>query len=158
MSSSKWTMPDFPPIGMYWLPSVPTSKLVITFTIVLTSLRNLISSLLTDGYVFVCVRQTMFQSKYVESKQNVVNLKSIEAETMSLLLNYAYTSGITITRTNCQNLLSAANLLQVMPVRNAACEFLESHMDTSNCLGICCFAESHACLDLQQKAFDFALK
>ncbi|KAK7593017.1 hypothetical protein V9T40_007769 [Parthenolecanium corni] len=102
--------------------------------------------------------KTMFQSKYVESKQNVVHLKSIEAETMSLLLNYAYTSGITITRTNCQNLLSAANLLQVMPVRNAACDFLESHMDTSNCLGICCFAESHACLDLQQKAFNFALK
>ncbi len=100
----------------------------------------------------------MFQSKYVESKQNVVHLKSIEVETMSLLLNYAYTSTITITKSNCQSLLSAANLLQILPVRNAACEFLECHMDTSNCLGICCFAESHACVDLQEKAFDFALK
>lgn len=102
--------------------------------------------------------KTMFQSQYVESKQNIVNLKCIEAEMMNLLLNYAYTSSITITRTNCQSLLSAANLLQVIPVRNAACKFLESHMDTSNCLGIYCFAESHSCTELQQKALNFALK
>lgn len=100
----------------------------------------------------------MFQSKYVESKQNTVHLKSIEAEMMKHLLDFAYTSTIKITKSNCQSLLSAANLLQVMKVRDAACEFLESHMDTSNCLGIYCFAESHACLDLQQKALDFALK
>ncbi|XP_065223954.1 kelch-like protein diablo [Planococcus citri] len=102
--------------------------------------------------------KTMFQSKYVESKQNTVHLKSIESDMMKQLLDFAYTSTIKITKSNCQNLLSAANLLQVMKVRDAACEFLESHMDTSNCLGIYCFAESHACTDLQQKAFDYALK
>lgn len=100
----------------------------------------------------------MFQSKYVESKQDIVHLRSIESEMMALLLNYAYTSTITITKTNCQSLLSAANLLQVMPVRNAACKFLECHMDTTNCIGIYCFAELHSCIDLQQKAFDYALK
>lgn len=31
-------------------------------------------------------------------------------------------------------------------------------MDASNCLGIHCFAEAHACIDLQKKAKDYALQ
>lgn len=100
----------------------------------------------------------MFLSNCIESKQSVINFKSIEPEMMNLLLNYAYTNTITITRTNCQSLISAANLLLVIPVRDAACEFLECHMDTSNCIGIYCFAEKHECVELQEKAFNFALK
>lgn len=100
----------------------------------------------------------MFLSKLAESKQNIVVLKGIEVEMMSLLLDYAYTSALVITRNNVQCLLSAANLLQVLPVIEAACRFLERHMDASNCLGIHCFAEAHACTELQNKAKDFALQ
>lgn len=57
----------------------------------------------------------MFLSKLAESKQSVVALKGIEVDMMSLLLDYAYSSTLVITRTNVQGLLSAANLLQVMP-------------------------------------------
>lgn len=57
----------------------------------------------------------MFLSKLAESKQSVVGLKGIEVDMMSLLLDYAYSSTLVITRTNVQGLLSAANLLQVMP-------------------------------------------
>ncbi|XP_039285500.1 kelch-like protein 3 [Nilaparvata lugens] len=57
-----------------------------------------------------------------------------------------------------ESLLSAANLLQVLPVKEAACQFLERHMDSSNCLGIHCFAEQHACADLQTKAKSYALQ
>ncbi|RZF40576.1 hypothetical protein LSTR_LSTR013290 [Laodelphax striatellus] len=102
--------------------------------------------------------RAMFMSKLAESKQNVVSLKGIEVDMLSLLLDYAYTSSIVITRNNVQSLLSAANLLQVLPVKDAACLFLERHMDSSNCLGIHCFAEQHACSDLQTKAKSYALQ
>ncbi len=126
---------------------------------------------------------------------------------IQLLVEYAYTSEIHITKDNVQSLLSAANLLevsgqsqtrvlkhqkqhsesgvsppsspqnwifcqeqgpmqkfhkqdapfnktrfshpQVLPVRDACCQFMERHMDESNCLGIHCFAEAHACKELQ---------
>ncbi|XP_075225417.1 kelch-like protein 24 isoform X2 [Lycorma delicatula] len=113
--------------------------------------RNVLSS-------FSPYFKAMFLSKLAESKQNVVQLKGVEVDMMSLLLDYAYTSSIVITRSNVQALLSAANLLQVLPVRDAACLFLERHMDASNCLGIHCFAEQHACTDLQNKAKDYALQ
>lgn len=57
--------------------------------------------------------QAMFLSKLAESKQSVVALKGIEKDMMALLLDYAYSSSLTITRSNVQCLLSAANLLQV---------------------------------------------
>lgn len=99
----------------------------------------------------------MFLSKLAESKQSVVALRGIEADMLSLLLDYAYTSCVVITRSNVQSLLSAANLLQILPVKDAACDFLERHMDASNCLGIHCFAEQHACTELQNTAKNYAL-
>lgn len=100
----------------------------------------------------------MFTNKLAESKQSLVAVNGVEPSMMSLLLDYAYTSAITITRSNVQSLLSAANLLQILPVRDAACLFLERHMDSSNCVGIHCFAETHACTDLQHKALQYTLK
>ncbi|XP_067003128.1 kelch-like protein diablo isoform X2 [Anabrus simplex] len=102
--------------------------------------------------------KAMFTSKLAESRQAVVAVNGVEAPMMSLLLDYAYTSTTVITRANVQSLLSAANLLQVLPVRDAACLFLERHMDTTNCVGIHCFAETHACTELQVKARQFTLE
>ena len=57
-----------------------------------------------------------------------------------------------------QSLLSAANLLEILPVRDACCQYLAKHMDENNSLGIECFAEMHACSELQLKAKKFSLK
>ena len=100
----------------------------------------------------------MFTSEMAESQQKEVVLNGVEASTLKLLLDYAYSATIPINKHNVQALLSAANLLEVLPVRDACCRFLERHMDETNCLGIHCFAEAHACTDLQQKAKDFALR
>ncbi|ELT91551.1 hypothetical protein CAPTEDRAFT_3638 [Capitella teleta] len=100
----------------------------------------------------------MFSSDLAESKQDAVILNGVEADMIELLINYAYTSEICVTKSNVQSLLSAANLLEILPVRDACCRFMERHMDESNCLGIHCFAETHACIDLQQKAKLFTLR
>lgn len=100
----------------------------------------------------------MFASEMAESQQKQIVLNGVEAPTLKLLLDYAYSASISLNKLNVQALLSAANLLEVLPVRDACCRFLEKHMDDTNCLGIHCFAETHACTDLQEKAKDFALR
>lgn len=47
-----------------------------------------------------------------------------------------------------QTLLPAANILQITEVRDACCEFLQSQLHPSNCIGICDFADIHACTEL----------
>ena len=53
-----------------------------------------------------------------------------------------------MTEDNVQSLLPAANLLQLTDVRDACCEFLQSQLHPTNCLGIRAFADLHGCLDL----------
>ena len=55
----------------------------------------------------------MFNGDMAESKQDVVRLNGIDGSSLSLLLQFAYTSEIMITLTNVQSLLTASNLLQV---------------------------------------------
>lgn len=144
-------------------------------TLVLNGLNDLRKSgsfcdvtLCVDGIEFHCHRivlasfspyfKAMFGVDMAESKQDKISINGVEHPMIDLLVNYAYTSKVTITKTNVQSLLSAANLLEVLPVRDACCQFLERNMEESNCIGIHCFAEAHACIDLQQKAKQFILK
>lgn len=47
-----------------------------------------------------------------------------------------------------QILLTAANLLQLTDVRDACCDYLQTQLDPSNCLGIRDFADIHGCVEL----------
>ncbi|ROT77865.1 kelch-like protein diablo [Penaeus vannamei] len=102
--------------------------------------------------------RAMFLSSLAESQSEHVTLSGVDANMVSLLLDYAYTSAITITESNVQALLSASNLLEVSAVREACCRFLERHIDVSNCVGIHCFAEAHACHELTKKAKAYTLR
>lgn len=54
-----------------------------------------------------------------------------------------------------QALLAAANLLDVMDVREACCQFMKRQMDEMNCVGIHCFAEAHSCKALEKHSMDY---
>ena len=90
----------------------------------------------------------MFTAGLAETGQDLVTFNGFEVSRMVGLIEYAYTGNININKHNCQNLLSAANLLEVMPDRDACCQFLDRNMDETNCLGIHCFAKVHSCTDL----------
>jgi hypothetical protein len=101
--------------------------------------------------------RAMFSSELMESKQDKVTLNGVEAQMISLLIDYAYTGEILLTKTNVQSLLAAASLLQVIPVQDACCKFMAKNMDETNCLGIWCFAEQMSCAALEKKAKNFTL-
>jgi kelch-like protein 2/3 len=55
-----------------------------------------------------------------------------------------------------QVLLPAASLLQLLDVRQNCCDFLQSQLHPTNCLGIRAFADVHTCTDLLQQANAYA--
>lgn len=120
-----------------------------------------------DGQEFPCHKvvlsafsqyfRAMFGGGLAESQQRKVSLNGVEAAMVKILIDYGYTSEVVITRQNVQSLLSAANLLEIIPVKEACCLYLEQNMEVLNCVGIHCFAELHACSELQQKSKAFIL-
>eukprot|EP00095_Tigriopus_kingsejongensis_P011750 snap_masked-scaffold241_size241811-processed-gene-0.2 protein:Tk11750 transcript:snap_masked-scaffold241_size241811-processed-gene-0.2-mRNA-1 annotation:"ring canal kelch homolog" len=87
-----------------------------------------------------------------ERDQARVTLNEVEPEALRALVDYAYTAQVQISEDNVQNLLTAANLLQLEDVREACCDFLQAQLHPCNCLGIQAFADLHGCLDLLASA------
>ncbi|XP_013399272.1 kelch-like protein 3 [Lingula anatina] len=94
----------------------------------------------------------MFTNDLSEARSNRVMLQDVDGKALTQLIDFIYTSEIGVTEENVQILLSAANLLQLVEVRNACCEFLQSQLHPSNCLGIKDFADLHACTELMNYA------
>jgi kelch-like protein 2/3 len=87
-------------------------------------------------------------SGFEESRQDRITIQGVDYQALQLLVEYVYTSIVEVTEENVQVLLTAANLLQLTDVRDACCDYLQSQLDPSNCLGIREFADIHGCVDL----------
>ncbi|XP_023295821.1 ring canal kelch protein isoform X2 [Lucilia cuprina] len=85
---------------------------------------------------------------FEESRQGRITLQGIDHHALELLIEYVYTSTVEVNEDNVQVLLTAANLLQLTDVRDACCDYLQTQLDASNCLGIRDFADMHGCVDL----------
>ncbi|CAD7085877.1 unnamed protein product [Hermetia illucens] len=90
-----------------------------------------------------------------EGKQKSVILHSIDPEILKILLDFIYTGRIHITQINVQELLAAADMLQLHEVVDGCCEFLCRELHATNALGILRFAEAHNCKELAESAFNF---
>eukprot|EP00731_Ephydatia_muelleri_P007709 Em0004g47a len=99
----------------------------------------------------------MFADHHAESRQRKVTLNGIDWPTLDLLLRFMYTASVDISEANVQNLLSGANLLQLLPVVEACCQFLSARLDPENCLGIALFAEAHGCTGLRDTSWRYAV-
>ena len=94
----------------------------------------------------------MFSNDMAESHQEKVTLKDIDAQTMSLVLDYIYTGQVLLTEDTVQSLLSASNLFQLISLRNGCADFMMNHVTVSNCVGVYFFAKAHECEVLATKA------
>ena len=92
--------------------------------------------------------RAMFTGELAESRQTEVTIRDIDESAMEQLVDFAYSSTVTVEENNVQTLLPAACLLQLSEIQEACCEFLKRQLDPSNCLGIRAFADTHACRDL----------
>ncbi|KAM4586731.1 kelch-like protein 3 isoform 1-T1 [Fundulus diaphanus] len=98
----------------------------------------------------------MFTGDMSESKAPRVEIREVDGQTLRKLVDYIYTAEIEVTEDNVQVLLPAASLLQLMDVRQVCCEFLQSQLHPTNCLGIRAFADLHTCTQLLSQAHAYA--
>uniref|UniRef100_A0A3B4BD47 BTB domain-containing protein n=1 Tax=Periophthalmus magnuspinnatus TaxID=409849 RepID=A0A3B4BD47_9GOBI len=124
-------------------------------------------TLCCGGQEFPCHRivlasfSSYFQVSSARMRFSLTNndkMNDIEPQMIGMLVSYAYTSEVYISKANVQALLAAANLLDVMAVREACCRFMERQMDEMNCVGIHCFAEAHSCKVLEKRSMDYILE
>ena len=101
--------------------------------------------------------QAMFTSGLREQTAQVVELHEVDPMSVSLLLDFIYTSEIQIANENVQRLLPASKLLQLDKVTEACCNFLMQQLDPCNALGILMFAENHSCQDLVNFTSDYVM-
>lgn len=102
----------------------------------------------------------MFQKEISEPVEYIIDVEDIEMEIMNLILEYAYTGCIKITKSNCKRLIFAANSMKIETLLNAASEFFGKYIDIdeSTCLEVLNFAQSYNCPNLQKMAINYILQ
>ena len=80
--------------------------------------------------------KAMFTNGMLETDQDIVEIREIDAITMQCLLEFMYTSTVEITVNNVQNILQGASLLGLHQLRQLTAQFLQLQLSASNCLGM----------------------
>lgn len=99
--------------------------------------------------------EAMFGSEFNENKEKVVRLHSIQFETLRKIVDFMYTGKIEIDQVDVQELLAAADMLQINDVVSCCAQFLCRELHPSNALGILRFAEAHNCKELAESSTGF---
>lgn len=76
---------------------------------------------------------------------------------LELLLDFAYSSRVIINEENAESLLEAGDMLQFHDIRDAAAEFLEKNLHSSNCLGMMLLSDAHQCKRLYELSWRMCL-
>ncbi|KAK0411761.1 hypothetical protein QR680_005828 [Steinernema hermaphroditum] len=102
--------------------------------------------------------RSMFSCNMLESREPVIVIRDIPAAALEQLIEYAYTSKISINGDNVQQMLYAGSILQVDAVCEACQEFLVQYLSVANCLAIRKFADQHNCTKLIAAIDNFSME
>ncbi|XP_051729001.1 kelch-like protein 6 isoform X2 [Ctenopharyngodon idella] len=125
-------------------------------------------SLHVQGQSFHCHRvvlaaashyfRAMFCNDLREKHEENVNLKGLDADTMRILLEYTYTSKVTITKDNVQKMLEAASLFQFPRIVDACASYLAEALYPENCVGILHLADVHSLESLKVQVHTYIIQ
>ena len=96
-------------------------------------------------------------SLYKLYKISVFNFNPQLFQVLELLLDFAYSSRVIINEENAESLLEAGDMLQFHDIRDAAAEFLEKNLHSSNCLGMMLLSDAHQCKRLYELSWRMCL-
>ena len=80
------------------------------------------------------------------------DIKDVSPPVMELILNFIYTGSVTLTTENVEEIMIAANMLQLLELKQICGTFLTEHLDTDNCFGLRAFADVYSCENLKKEA------
>nr|XP_018918256.1 PREDICTED: kelch-like protein 26 [Bemisia tabaci] len=99
--------------------------------------------------------RAMFTDAMKEARQKEIRLNGVSAAGMRLLLDYAYTSRLSLNLANIQDVLSAASHIQVVAVVEACSNYLQSQLDCENCVDIATISETYSLSKLRVRVYRF---
>ncbi|CAN9502432.1 unnamed protein product [Ophioblennius macclurei] len=99
--------------------------------------------------------RAMFTSSFRERSASEVNLPDVCPQVLGKLIDFAYTSHITVGEKCVLHVLLAAMRYQMEDVAKACCDFLTKHLEPSNVIGIARFAEEIGCTELHQRSREY---
>ncbi|XP_046881871.1 kelch repeat and BTB domain-containing protein 8 [Hypomesus transpacificus] len=102
--------------------------------------------------------RSMFTSGLTESSQREVRIVGVESESMQLVLDYAYTSRVTLSESNVQALFTAASIFQIPALQDQCAQFMISRLDPQNCIGVYMFADAYGHQELRERSQDYIRK
>lgn len=91
----------------------------------------------------------------LESDQRTININGISAIGIENVLNFIYTAKISLTLSNVQEVLAAANYFQLSTIVDACLNFLEGELDTENCIDMLIISENYSLTPLREKVLRF---
>uniref|UniRef100_A0A1B0B2A5 Kelch-like protein diablo n=1 Tax=Glossina palpalis gambiensis TaxID=67801 RepID=A0A1B0B2A5_9MUSC len=100
---------------------------------------------------------SMFDIDMEEKRKGVIKLKDVDLITIHTLVEYIYSGVITLTKENVENLLSIADLFQILWVKEQCAEFLKLSVNQKNCFRIRKFADMHSCKELLDFSHEYIL-
>ncbi|XP_005860863.1 PREDICTED: kelch repeat and BTB domain-containing protein 8 isoform X3 [Myotis brandtii] len=102
--------------------------------------------------------RSMFTSGLTESSQKEVRIVGVEAESMELVLKYAYTSRVVLTEANVQALFTAASIFQIPSIQDQCAKYMISHLDPQNSIGVFIFADHYGHQELGYRSKEYIRK
>ncbi|XP_035392188.1 kelch-like ECH-associated protein 1A isoform X3 [Electrophorus electricus] len=97
----------------------------------------------------------MFTSNFRECQESEVTLRDVCPQVIGRLVDFAYTSRITVGETCVMHVLLTAMRYQMEDVAKACCDFLIKNLEPSNVIGIARFAEEIGCVELHQRSREY---
>nr|XP_022915944.1 actin-binding protein IPP [Onthophagus taurus]XP_022915945.1 actin-binding protein IPP [Onthophagus taurus] len=99
--------------------------------------------------------QAMFTGGLCEKDQNSVELHAISPNTLESLIDFIYSGKVCISQNNVQELMIAADMLEMHEIVSCCSTFLIKELHPINAIGIYRFAEGHNWLNLANEAMGY---
>ncbi|KAM7384374.1 hypothetical protein PAMA_011635 [Pampus argenteus] len=90
--------------------------------------------------------------------KKVFDIPGLSPYMMQLIIEFAYTGFVPVMEENVQELLLAADQLNVMEIVQTCCNFLEEQLCPKNCIGIWRFTKTFSSFELQRKAYRYIIE
>ncbi|XP_035685739.1 kelch-like protein 24 [Branchiostoma floridae] len=100
----------------------------------------------------------MFCNGHRESREHKVTIHEFSPGALQALVDYAYTSKVTITEDNAVKLLKGANFFRILPVRDACVAFISDNLSAEDCLQMLQLGNMLSCPTLEKTARAYAIK
>lgn len=108
-----------------------------------------------DFLPFRC--RAMFTSGVRESEQSSVQLHAIKPDALSTILTYIYTGKVEVNVETAQDVLMAANLMNMTQVIDACADYMTFKMTPENCVDLHQFAVYHSYQSLSTRSKEYLM-